>query len=58
MKVKEICAGLAGAGAVGFGLLAGFSVALASGNLSDFRRQIKELRESEERLETITVAHN
>ena len=46
----------AGAGAVGCGLLAGFSVALAIGNLSDYRRQIKELREIEERLETITVA--
>jgi hypothetical protein len=46
----------AGASAVGCGLLAGFSVALAIGNLRDYRRQIKELREIEDRLERINIA--
>ena len=46
----------AGACAVGFGLIAGLSVDLAIANLSDYRRQIKELREIEDRLERINSA--
>ena len=48
----------AGACAVGFGLIAGIGVFGAVANLSDYRRQIQELKEIEERLETITVARS
>ncbi|MCK5556794.1 MAG: hypothetical protein KAJ01_00335 [Candidatus Hydrogenedentes bacterium] len=44
----------AGAGAVGCGLLTVFSVGLAIGNLSGYRRGVEERREIEARLEELT----